>query len=83
MTYRVEWRTPAKAKLIELRKSDPDGVDQVFDAVNALARDPRPVGAQQYGSPDILRIHIGRYRLMYEIHDATVTVTVVHVGRTP
>jgi mRNA interferase RelE/StbE len=81
--YRVEWRPSAKQKIIEFRKSDPEGADQIFDAVNALARNPRPVGARSYGSPDVLRIHIGRYRLMYEVAEAVVTITVIHVGRMP
>ncbi|MEV6314087.1 type II toxin-antitoxin system RelE/ParE family toxin [Streptomyces sp. NPDC051776] len=83
MIYRVEWRPSAKQKIIEFRKSDLEGTDQVLDAVNALAHDPRPVGARPYGSPDVLRVHVGRYRLMYEVADAVVTITVVHVGRMP
>lgn len=83
MSYRIEWLPAAKRALIDFRKSDPEGVDQVFDAVNMLARDPRPERAHQYGSPDVLRIHIGRYRLLYEVRDAVVTVTVVHLGRIP
>ncbi|MEE1942889.1 hypothetical protein V1L54_26360 [Streptomyces sp. TRM 70361] len=49
MSYRAEWRTPAKNRLIGFRKTDPDGVDQVFDAINALMSDPGPTGARQYG----------------------------------
>ncbi len=81
MIYRVDWLPEAKSRVVEYRKSDPEGVDLVFDAVNALARDPRPAGAQRYGSPDVLRIHVGRYRLLYEVRDAVVRITVVHVGR--
>ncbi|WP_179791222.1 type II toxin-antitoxin system RelE family toxin [Actinopolymorpha rutila] len=28
------------------------------------------------------RIRIGRYRIVYEIEDHTVTVLVIHIGRT-
>lgn len=83
MTYRIAWHPSAKSKIIEFRKTDPEGVDQVFDAALALAREPRPPGAHAYGSPDVLRIHIGRYRLLYEVADAVVTITVIHVGRMP
>ncbi|MFH8349601.1 hypothetical protein [Streptomyces sp. NPDC018045] len=33
---------------------------QVFTAVGRLAAEPRPEGA--FGSTDVLRIHVGRYR---------------------
>jgi mRNA interferase RelE/StbE len=81
--YRIEWRSAAKQKIVEFRKSDPEGVDQIFDAVNMLAHDPRPDGAHRYGSPDVLRIHIGRYRLLYEVSDVVVAISVIHVGRIP
>jgi mRNA interferase RelE/StbE len=83
VTYRIEYARGVKQRIIDYRKTDPNGVDQSFDAINALARAPRPRGAQPYGSPDILRIHVGRYRLMYEVHDEVVMITVFHVGRLP
>ncbi|MFE7130952.1 type II toxin-antitoxin system RelE/ParE family toxin [Streptomyces sp. NPDC057638] len=41
----------------------------------------RPRGA--FGSPDMLRIHIGAYRVMYEINDREIRVNVIHLGRVP
>ncbi|WP_344288924.1 type II toxin-antitoxin system RelE/ParE family toxin [Streptomyces synnematoformans] len=55
-------------------------MDQIFDAINALASDPRPRRARPYGSSDVLRLPVGRYRLMYEVHDDVVTITVFHIG---
>ncbi|WP_404827833.1 type II toxin-antitoxin system RelE family toxin [Streptomyces aureocirculatus] len=52
---------------------------QVFTAVDHLAEDPRPDGS--FGSTDVLRIHVGIYRVMYEISDQQVGVNVIHLGR--
>ncbi|WP_408055478.1 type II toxin-antitoxin system RelE family toxin [Streptomyces radicis] len=60
-------------------KTDPDGVKQVFVAVDHLADDPRPAGA--FGSADVLRIHVGPYRVVYEISGAAVLISVIHLGR--
>ncbi|OEV05080.1 type II toxin-antitoxin system RelE family toxin [Streptomyces oceani] len=83
MSYDVAWRPAARSAVARFHKSDPDGVNQVLDSVNLLAREPRPHGATKYGSDEIFRVHVGRYRLMYEVRDALVTVIVVHVGRIP
>ncbi|MFF2404453.1 type II toxin-antitoxin system RelE family toxin [Streptomyces goshikiensis] len=31
--------------------------------------------------PDLRRMHVGRYRVMYEITEATITIVVIHIGR--
>lgn len=52
----------------------------VAGAVDLLADDPRPDGTFGYGSPDLRRMHVGRYRVMYEITDATLTIVAIHIG---
>ncbi|MGR6998820.1 type II toxin-antitoxin system RelE family toxin [Yinghuangia aomiensis] len=79
MTYEIIWEPEALDQAARLAKDDPDGVRQVFTAVDHLARDPRPDSA--FGSPDLLRIHVGPYRVMYEINDRQIRVTVIHLGR--
>ncbi|MFF8960829.1 type II toxin-antitoxin system RelE/ParE family toxin [Streptomyces sp. NPDC014894] len=79
MSYEVIWEPEALAQAEQLAKSDPRGVRQVFTAVDRLADNPRPDGA--FGSADILRIHVGIYRVMYEISDRQVRVSVIHLGR--
>ncbi|MGG2458852.1 type II toxin-antitoxin system RelE family toxin [Streptomyces sp. RGM 3693] len=54
---------------------------QLFVSIDLLAKCPRPEGSIPYGSPDLRRIHSGRYRALYEISDTTVTVIVIHAGR--
>ncbi|MFJ5220710.1 type II toxin-antitoxin system RelE/ParE family toxin [Streptomyces sp. NPDC088354] len=79
MNYEVIWEPEALAQAERLAKDDPDGVRQVFTAVDHLAADPRPEGA--FGSADLLRIHIGAYRVMYQISQQQIRVNVIHLGR--
>jgi len=51
---------------------DPPGIRAVLDANGKLADDSRPDGSFPYGSPDLRRLRVGRYRVLYEIsEDAT------------
>ncbi|MFI9232175.1 type II toxin-antitoxin system RelE/ParE family toxin [Streptomyces rimosus] len=52
-----------------------------MDAVDLLATRPHPTDTTQYGAPGLRRIHVGRYRVLYEITEATVAIVVIHVGR--
>jgi len=53
---------------------DPAGVQQLMDAVDRLADEPRPALSFPYGSPDLRRLRVGRYRVMYEIRDDSILV---------
>ncbi|KMS85601.1 plasmid stabilization protein [Streptomyces regensis] len=79
MSYEIIWEPEALAQAERFAKDDPDGVRQVFTAVDRLTDNPRPDGA--FGSADLLRIHVARYRVMYEINDQQIRVTVIHLGR--
>ena len=43
---------------------DPHGIRAVLDAIDQLADDPRPAGSFPYGSPDLRRLRVGRYRVL-------------------
>jgi mRNA interferase RelE/StbE len=51
----------------------------VLDAIDRLADDPRPTGSFPYGSPDLRRLRVGRYRVLYEITDDAIAVR--HIAR--
>ena len=58
---------------------DPQGIRAVLDAIDWLADDPRPTGSFPYGSPDLRRLRVGRYRVLYEITDDAIAVR--HIAR--
>ncbi|MEU3407532.1 type II toxin-antitoxin system RelE/ParE family toxin [Streptomyces sp. NPDC006670] len=81
MTYAIVWDEGAIDAAARFLKDDLEGLRQLMDAVDLLADQPRPQGTTPYGSPDLRRMHVGRYRVLYEITDATVTIVVIHLGR--
>jgi mRNA interferase RelE/StbE len=58
---------------------DPNGMRAVLDAIDGLADDPRPAGSFPYGSPDLRRLRVGRYRVLYEITEDAIAVR--HIAR--
>lgn len=58
---------------------DPAGIRDVLDVIDRLAADPRPPASFPYGSPDLRRLRVGRYRILYEI--AQDTVAIRHIAR--
>ena len=47
---------------------------RVMAIVNSLARDPEPEGTVHLGDSLFYRLHVGDYRVMYEVTDDTVRV---------
>ncbi|MFF4338799.1 type II toxin-antitoxin system RelE/ParE family toxin [Kitasatospora sp. NPDC001540] len=81
MTYGIVWEPQALAVAQKYAADDRAGIQQVFRAVDLLADNPRPTGAFTVGGSGIYRIQVGLYRVQYEVHDRTITVTVFHLGR--
>lgn len=76
--YSIEWLPPA---LRALRKLDQQIARRLTLKVSALAQDPRPAGVKALtGAPDALRIRVGDYRVVYEIHDDRLVVLVLTLG---
>ena len=58
---------------------DLHGIRAVLDAIDRLADDPRPAESFPYGSPDLRRLRVGRYRVLYEITQDAVAIR--HIAR--
>lgn len=82
MSHEIIWDEAALDMAARFLKDDPEGLRQLIASIDLLADSPRPEGSTPYGSPNLRRIHSGRYRALYEISDATVTIIVIHIGRT-
>jgi len=48
--------------------------------IGTLAENPRPVGAEKLSGDNKYRIRQGDYRILHEIVDADLIVTVVRIG---
>ena len=53
---------------------------RVVRRIQALADDPRPPGALKLSGLDRYRIRQGRFRILYSIEDAVLTVQVIKIG---
>ena len=53
---------------------------RIVARIGTLAGDPRAVGAEKLSGDDKYRIRQGDYRILYEIIDAELIVTVVRIG---
>ncbi len=61
------------------RINEPD-YSRITTAIQALADNPRPHGCKKLEGQDAWRIRIGDYRVIYEINEQALVVTVVKVG---
>jgi mRNA interferase RelE/StbE len=53
---------------------------RIVTTIGSLAHNPRPVGVEKLSGDEKYRIRQGDYRILYEIVDATLIVTVVRIG---
>lgn len=77
-SYSVEFTTPAKR---ELKKLPKPARDAFVTKIKALQADPRPIGAiKMKGFTSVWRIRVGTHRVIYEINDGLVLVTVIRAS---
>ncbi|MFD1145848.1 type II toxin-antitoxin system RelE family toxin [Saccharothrix hoggarensis] len=79
MAYEIEWTAAA---LRELRKLDKQTGRRIVLAVTTLGADPRPPGCRALaGRPaGVMRIRVGDHRVIYQVEDTKVLVTIVRVA---
>lgn len=67
--------------LKELSKLDKQVARRIVRAADELTDEPRPSGARPLvGYPDLWRIRVGNYRVIYAIRDAELVVLVLRVA---
>lgn len=64
----------------DLRAIPARDVVRILQRVEALREDPRPPGCEKLSGQERYRIRQGVYRIVYEVADEYVLVTVVRVG---
>ena len=70
---------PSALKELEAISSKKDR-QRIVHAISSLGEDARPAGCQKLSGKDKYRIRSGQYRILYEIEDAALIVTVVKIG---
>jgi mRNA interferase RelE/StbE len=76
-SYRLEIRRSAVKEINDLRKAD---CQRVVAKVQLLASNPRPDGCEKLSGAEKYRIRQGDLRILYEIDDSAILVTIVKVG---
>jgi len=76
--YRVEFTSSAARAIRKLPKNVRT---RLLDAIAGLSDEPRPPGARKLAGADIAwRIRVGDYRVIYEVEDEALVVTVVRAA---
>lgn len=77
--YTVQLTGAAARELRKLGAPRPV-LTSIRDTIASLGANPRPPGAIKLTGVDAWRVRVGDYRVIYEISDAIVLVTVVRIG---
>ena len=64
----------------QIMKLDKKIIPVIKASIADLADNPRPYGYKKLKGEDAYRIRVGNYRVIYEIEDGKIIVTVVSVG---
>ena len=75
--YRIVFKNSFAKDLRAIPKKD---VARILRRIDALAGDPRPAGTEKLSAQERYRVRQGVYRILYEIADTELIVTVVKVG---
>lgn len=54
--------------------------DRIIAAIRSLADDPRPPTVKKLSGRDSWRVRVGDYRVIYEVDDKRIAVTVIALG---
>ncbi len=76
-SYRLTFK---KSVTKDFRFIPKDDVSRILMRIKALADDPRPVGSEKLSGQDRYRVRQGVYRIVYELKDEELVITVVKVG---
>ncbi len=76
--YRIELKPAARRSLSKLPR---EVQKRLARKIEGLAREPRPYGAEKLqGLPELYRLRVGHYRILYQIQDNLLLVLVVQLG---
>ena len=77
MDYEVVILRRAQKQLANLPKQN---YSRIRDLISTLANNPRPTGCKKLTGREGWRVRSGDYRVIYEIDDRQIRVTVLDIG---
>ncbi|TNF35080.1 MAG: type II toxin-antitoxin system RelE/ParE family toxin [Gammaproteobacteria bacterium] len=76
-SYKIRFKKSVAKDLRKLPKAD---IVRILERIEMLANNPRGEGCSKLSGQDGYRVRVGLYRIIYEIHDAQLVITVIKVG---
>ena len=65
----------------QLKRINREDKKRILDKIQSLANNPRPHGYKELkGSENLFRVRTGDYRIIYEIQDKMLLITILKVG---
>ncbi len=77
MPYKIEITNFVERKI---KKLDKQLRDEIIEQIFKLSNNPRSFGYKKLKNREAYRVRLGDYRIIYEIKDKILVVTVVDVG---
>jgi mRNA interferase RelE/StbE len=77
MAYIIRFEKKAVKSLENIQ---PEQRENIIKSIQYLGTNPRPAGYKKLKGVSAYRIRIGDYRVIYDINDQTITITVLKVG---
>ena len=75
--YEIVFKRAVYKDLKPIPKAD---VKRIIERIDSLANDPRGPGCEKLSGQERYRVRQGVYRIVYEVEDGRLIVTVVKVG---
>jgi mRNA interferase RelE/StbE len=75
--YKIEIKRSAVKEIKRLPQND---LKKIISKISSLANNPRPDGCVKLSADEKYRIRVGNYRVLYEIRDLLLIVTVVKIA---
>ncbi len=75
--YEIVFKRSVYKDLRPIPKAD---VKRILERIDGLAEDPRGPGSEKLSQQERYRVRQGVYRIVYEIEDNRLIVTVVKIG---
>ena len=77
MKYAIQIRPSAQKAISKIEKKF---AQEIIKRIDLLATDPRPHGSIKLsGEKNAYRTRVGKYRIIYEIYDSAVLISVINV----